>query len=167
MSSYRTQASSCRRGLPLSPQPPQLPSGARKWKKGSRKRGTQGPGPGLPGRPPARPRTCQPLGGGFSKRGFSLASSRLRAILKHTGRESASYTKPGNSGFQVGRNSPGCTLGNGKEAALIYLPMCSNETQVTNKNLLYSTGNCIQCLVITYNRRECKKRIYIYIYMYK
>ena len=33
----------------------------------------------------------------------------------------------------------------------------------TNKDLLYSTGNYTQNLVITGNGRECKKRIYIYI----
>ena len=30
----------------------------------------------------------------------------------------------------------------------------------TNKDLLYSTGNYTQNLVITYNGRECEKRIY-------
>ena len=29
---------------------------------------------------------------------------------------------------------------------------------ITNKNLLYSTGNCTQYCVITYNGRECKKK---------
>ena len=37
---------------------------------------------------------------------------------------------------------------------------------ITNKDLLYSTGNYIQYLVITYNGRECRKRIYIFIYIY-
>ena len=36
--------------------------------------------------------------------------------------------------------------------------------QITNKDLLYSTGNYIQYLVITYSGRECKKRIYIFLY---
>ena len=30
---------------------------------------------------------------------------------------------------------------------------------------MYSTGNCIQHLVITYNQKESEKRIYIYIYI--
>ena len=43
--------------------------------------------------------------------------------------------------------------------------------QVNNKDLLYSTGNYTQYLVITYNGKESEKeyiyiRIYIYIYMY-
>ena len=40
--------------------------------------------------------------------------------------------------------------------------------QTTNKDLLYSTGNSTQYLVliITYNGRDHKKRIYIYIYIY-
>jgi len=38
--------------------------------------------------------------------------------------------------------------------------------QITNKDLLYSTGNYIQCLVITYNGKESeKKKKNIYIYM--
>ena len=49
-----------------------------------------------------------------------------------------------------------------KKVALIFLPKCSNETQVINKDFQYSTGNYIQYLVITYNERECKKK-----YMYK
>ena len=36
--------------------------------------------------------------------------------------------------------------------------------QITNKNLLYSTGNSTQYLVITYNRKESKKE-YIHIYI--
>ena len=32
-------------------------------------------------------------------------------------------------------------------------------------DLLYSTGNYTKYLVITYNGRECKKRIYIYTYI--
>ena len=38
-----------------------------------------------------------------------------------------------------------------------------------NKDLLYSTGNCIQYLVIAYNGKESKKDYlfeYIYIYIY-
>ena len=31
--------------------------------------------------------------------------------------------------------------------------------QVNNKDLLYSTGNYIQYLIINYNRKELKKRI--------
>ena len=58
--------------------------------KGSRRERTQGPGPGLPGRAPARPRACQPRGRGFSKRGFSEPSRCLKAILKHAGLEHAS-----------------------------------------------------------------------------
>ena len=50
--------------------------------------------------------------------------------------------------------------------------------EINNKNLLYSTGNYIQCLVITYNGKESEKvyicvciiHIYViyilYIYMY-
>ena len=33
-----------------------------------------------------------------------------------------------------------------------------------NKDLLYSTGNYAQYLVITYNVKESKKNIYIHIY---
>ena len=36
--------------------------------------------------------------------------------------------------------------------------------QITNENLLYSTGNCVQYLVITYNGKEFEKE-YIYIYI--
>ena len=36
--------------------------------------------------------------------------------------------------------------------------------QITNKELLYSTGNSTQYLVITYNGRECKNK-YIYLYI--
>ena len=35
--------------------------------------------------------------------------------------------------------------------------------QINNKDLLYSTGNYIQYLVITYNGKESKKNIYIYM----
>ena len=36
--------------------------------------------------------------------------------------------------------------------------------QITNKDLLYSTGNSIQYSVITYMRKESKKeRIYVYV----
>ena len=36
-----------------------------------------------------------------------------------------------------------------------------------NKALLYSTGNCIQYLVINHNEKEYEKQcVYIYIYMY-
>ena len=39
--------------------------------------------------------------------------------------------------------------------------------QINNKDLLYSTGNYTQCLVITYNGKESEKvYIYIFIYMY-
>ena len=38
--------------------------------------------------------------------------------------------------------------------------------QITNKDLLYSTRNYTQYLVITYNERETKKRLYIYICVY-
>ena len=38
--------------------------------------------------------------------------------------------------------------------------------QITNKDLLYSTGNNTQYLVITYNGKKSKKRVYIYVYMY-
>ena len=38
--------------------------------------------------------------------------------------------------------------------------------QTTNEDLLYSTENCTQYLVLTYNGRECRKRIYIFIYIY-
>ena len=39
--------------------------------------------------------------------------------------------------------------------------------QINNKDLLYSTGNYIQYLVITYNGKESEKEyIYIYICMY-
>ena len=40
---------------------------------------------------------------------------------------------------------------------------------MNNKDLLISTGNYIHYLVITYNGRECIKRIYIHVpilYMY-
>ena len=38
--------------------------------------------------------------------------------------------------------------------------------QITNKDLLYNTGNYIQYLIITYNGKESKKEhIYIYIYI--
>ena len=37
--------------------------------------------------------------------------------------------------------------------------------QTTNKDLQYNTGNYTEFLVITYNKRECKKE-YIYLYMY-
>ena len=36
--------------------------------------------------------------------------------------------------------------------------------QINNKNLLYSTGNYIQYLVITYNGKEFEKEKDIYIY---
>ena len=35
--------------------------------------------------------------------------------------------------------------------------------QINNKDLLYSTGNCIQYLVIMYNERTLKKNTYVYI----
>ena len=40
--------------------------------------------------------------------------------------------------------------------------------QVTNKDLLYSIGNYIQCLVITYNGKESEKeyRIYAHTHIY-
>ena len=34
--------------------------------------------------------------------------------------------------------------------------------QINNKDLLQSTENTIQCLVITYNGKESEKRTYIY-----
>ena len=34
--------------------------------------------------------------------------------------------------------------------------------QINNKDLLYSTGNYIQYLIITYNGKELRKRIYIH-----
>ena len=34
---------------------------------------------------------------------------------------------------------------------------------INNKNLLHSPGNCIQCLVITYNGKESEKE-YTYVY---
>ena len=37
--------------------------------------------------------------------------------------------------------------------------------KVVNKDLLYSTGNYTQYLIITYNGGECNKIIYIYIYI--
>ena len=37
--------------------------------------------------------------------------------------------------------------------------------QISNKNLLYSTGNCIQSFVITYKGKECDKE-YIYVSRY-
>ena len=37
--------------------------------------------------------------------------------------------------------------------------------KIDNKDLLYSTGDYIQYLVITYNGKESEKE-YIYIYMY-
>ena len=37
--------------------------------------------------------------------------------------------------------------------------------QITNKDLLYSTGNDTQYLIITYNGRKDKKRIHISIYI--
>ena len=37
--------------------------------------------------------------------------------------------------------------------------------QINNKDLLYSTGNYIQNLIITYNGKESEKE-YIYIYMH-
>ena len=38
--------------------------------------------------------------------------------------------------------------------------------QSINKDLLHSTGNYTQYLVITYNERECKKK-YVHLYMEK
>ena len=38
--------------------------------------------------------------------------------------------------------------------------------QINNEDLLYSTGNYIQYLIITYNGKELRKRIYIYIYIH-
>ena len=38
--------------------------------------------------------------------------------------------------------------------------------QITNKDLLYSTGNYTQYLVVVYNGKESKNNIYIYIYTY-
>ena len=41
---------------------------------------------------------------------------------------------------------------------------------MNNKDLLYSTGNYIQYLVITYNGKECEKEhmhIPTYIYIYR
>ena len=36
--------------------------------------------------------------------------------------------------------------------------------QITNENLLYSTGNSTQCSVVTYMRRKSKKEgIYLYV----
>ena len=37
--------------------------------------------------------------------------------------------------------------------------------QINNKDLLYSTGNYIQYLIVTYSGKESEKE-YIYIYMY-
>ena len=39
-----------------------------------------------------------------------------------------------------------------------------NSPLLHNKDLLYSTGNYIQYLVITYKGKESEKRIHIYIY---
>ena len=36
---------------------------------------------------------------------------------------------------------------------------------INNKDLLYSTGNCTQGLVITYNEKESEESIY-YVYIY-
>ena len=42
-----------------------------------------------------------------------------------------------------------------------------NTEQSNNKDLVYSTGNCIQYLVINYNGKELEnKTIDIYRYMY-
>ena len=38
------------------------------------------------------------------------------------------------------------------------------KTQITNKDLLYSTGNSTQYFVINYTGKESKIRAYIYIY---
>ena len=38
--------------------------------------------------------------------------------------------------------------------------------KITNKDLLYSTGNYIQYFEITYNGKESEQNIYIYIYIY-
>ena len=35
---------------------------------------------------------------------------------------------------------------------------------INNKDLLYSTGNYIQCLIITNNGKESEKYIYMYTY---
>ena len=37
--------------------------------------------------------------------------------------------------------------------------------QITNKDLLYSTGNATQYSVMTYMGKESEKKIYIYIYL--
>ena len=37
--------------------------------------------------------------------------------------------------------------------------------QISNEDLLYCTGNYTQYLVITYNIRECKKCVYLYLYL--
>ena len=42
----------------------------------------------------------------------------------------------------------------------IYTPLCIK--QITNKDLLYSTGNYTQNFVITYKGKESENNIYIY-----
>ena len=47
----------------------------------------------------------------------------------------------------------------------IYTLLCIK--QITNKDLLYSTGNSTQCLVIIYKGKESEKEyIYVYTYIY-
>ena len=41
----------------------------------------------------------------------------------------------------------------------------TNIKQINHKDLLYSMGNYTQYLVITYNIRECKKCVYLYLYL--
>jgi len=43
---------------------------------------------------------------------------------------------------------------------------CKKTLGITNKDLLYSTGNYTHYLTITYNEREYKKYIYICVYIY-
>ena len=37
--------------------------------------------------------------------------------------------------------------------------------KITNKDLLYSTGNHIQYLIITYNGKESKNNMHIYLHV--
>ena len=44
-----------------------------------------------------------------------------------------------------------------------YKGLCTTVYKISNKDLLYSIGNGIQYLVITYNGKESEKYIYICI----
>ena len=73
-------------------------------------------------------------------------------------------------GEKVGRNSSvsckfNISISKERESRSLGLTQTQHIKQINNKDLLYSTGNYIQYLVINYNGKESEKE-WIYIYMY-